>query len=243
MEPTGCQPISAQVLYPDRWLCTHATIPRVTIPDLPAAFTPSRLDTFRASLLSAYAEAGALYDPERGFTEFLCGQVVYHVATSQFDHRLLHDSGGLLTTGRHGPEIWMDGLRVRWAKVGRNASDAIATALPRRSAAANDMAQGNDQLSLWSDESQPETPNWFLAHVGNPRDGLIRLYLAAPATANGRDITGWLRWFAIYDQEQPAVEFPSAPAPGLPEREPYGPLEVTLVDDAEANASLADWQA
>lgn len=210
----------------------------MNLPGCPDAFTEARLDLFRSALLAAYEEAAATYDPDRGFDAQLHGQIVYHVASNRLERGFEDDPTAQFVSAGRGPELWIDGHCVRWNKVGGNAIESIATAFPRGSAAAAAMARANQQLSLWAGQGlELEPTNWVLAHVGNPRLGLLRLYLAAPIDTDGRSVTGWARWFAIYDAEQPLVDFPTAPAPGLPEEDAYGALQVSLIDEATGEGS------
>lgn len=203
----------------------------------PPAFTRWRRDVFRDSLVGAYADAAEVYDPERGFNDLLHGLIVYHLAGHRLRRAFEEDAEVQFESRGRGPELRIEHLRVRWNKVGRSSDDHIATSFPRGSLAAAAMAEGNHQLLLWGDEPGDANPvNWVLAHFGNPRDGLIRIYLAAPISTDGRDVTAWSQWISIYDAAQPLVDFPDAPAPGLPEAVEVGPIEISLLDDAAMGA-------
>lgn len=198
----------------------------------PDEFTQSRREAFRDALLGAYADAAEVYDPDRGFNDLLHGLIVYHLAGHRLQRAFEDDPDVRFESFGRGPELRIGQRRIRWNKVGRSSGEQIGSLFPRGSLVAAAMAEDNQQLLLWGeDRSEIDPSNWFLAHIGNPRDGLIRLYLAAPISADGREVTGWASWIPIYDAAQPLADFPEAPAPGLPEPVTFGPLEVSLIDE------------
>jgi hypothetical protein len=204
----------------------------VTAPDgCPGQFSLERRDVFRFALLGAYADAGEIHDPERGFNDLIHGLIVYHLTGHRLARAFESDPDVRFARGAAGPELWVEGCRLRWNKVGSDARQRIESSFPRSSQVAAFMAEANQQLSLWESDGEASEPaNWILAHVGNPRDGLIRAYLAAPISSSGREVTGWARWIAIYDAAQPNVDLPEAPAPGLPEAVEIEAPEITLID-------------
>jgi hypothetical protein len=207
--------------------------------DWPSAFSCDRRSVFREAVLAAYEDAREVYDPDRGFNEQVFGFTVYHLIAHQLARAFEFDpSAWMISTGQ-GPELHLDGLRIRWNKVGRSSTQPINSSFPRPSAVSAAMGEGNKQLLLWSEATDTsEPPNWFLAHIGNPRDGLIRLNLAAPIGSEGREVVAWDRWISIYDSSQPLVDLPEAPAPGLPIAVPNGPLEIKLLDEPLAGEAI-----
>ena len=203
----------------------------------PTQLDASRRAVLREALLAAYSEAAEVCDPERGYNDLLHGLIVYHLTGFRLQRGFEDDPGVNYEFSGAGPELSIDGLRLRWNKVGRSASEQIAASFPRPSLAGALMAEANQQLGLWADEFDATEPvNWILAHIGNPRDGLIRAYLAAPLRSDGRAITGWASWVAIYDAAQPQIDLPEAPAPGLPEPVEIEPVEISLIEETQLGA-------
>lgn len=124
--------------------------------------------------------------------------------------------------------------RLRWNKVGRGADgESIRGSFPRGSRVAAFMAEQN-QMRLFDDASFDHDgfpTNWIIAHLGNPLDHLVAIYLASPIETNGRSVTGWRDIVPIWSADDPEVEFPAAPRPGLPEPVEIGELDLELRDE------------
>lgn len=101
------------------------------------------------------------------------------------------------------------------------------------------MAIENQQMTLWGDEHDGGDPrNWIICHLGNPRDGLRAIYLAAPIESDGERVTGWRIAIPIWNAEDPQAEFPTAPPLGLPKPAPLPELDVALINEvADADAA------
>ena len=199
---------------------------------------PVRAGVVRA-IRTAYEEADQIYAPERGRGDHLHGLAVYHVASfnlrAEFD-----DFPGVRYVSRgEGPELLIGPYRVRWNKVGRGGDGtSIHGAFPRGSRAASLMAQQN-QLRMFEEtafEHEGFPTNWIIAHLGNPLDNLVAIYFASPLETNGRSVTGWRDIVPIWSADEPDVEFPSAPRPGLPEPVEIGDLDIGLRDEDAAAA-------
>lgn len=194
---------------------------------------PVRAGIIRA-VQGAYDEADEIYAPERGRGDHLHGLAVYHVASynlrAEFD---LFPGVRFLSHGK-GPEMAVGPYRLRWNKVGRGGDgESIRGSFPRGSRAAAFMAEEN-QLRLFDDatfEHHGFPTNWIIAHLGNPLDHLVAIYLAAPIETNGRSVTGWRDIVPIWSAADPDVEFPAAPRPGLPEPVELEDLDLELRDE------------
>lgn len=203
--------------------------------DCPPEFTGEVRARIVASLRSAYSEADALYAPERGLGDRVHAIAVYDVVSMLFERDLISLLGVEFVSRGQGPELRIGDLRVRWNKVGRGDGEySIGTSFPRGSRAAALMALENQQLALWPDASNgtDRALNWIVCHLGNPRDGLRAVYLAAPIEADGDRVTGWRTAVPIWNADDADAEFPSAPIPGLPEAAPLPELEIALIDEA-----------
>jgi hypothetical protein len=198
--------------------------------EFPTQFSAERRELFRRALIGAYEDAAEVCDPERGFNDLLHGLIVYHLTGFRLQRLVADVPGVQFEHGSFGPELHIEGFRVRWNKVGRDSREGIENSFPRSSMAASYMAEANHQLTLWDPEDGNEPTNWILAHFGNPRDGLVRAYLAAPIATNGREVVGWARWIPIYDAAQPMIDLPEAPMPGLPVAIAVAPAELSLID-------------
>jgi hypothetical protein len=207
---------------------------------LPLAFNPAVRAGIVSALHQAYDEAAAIYAPDRGLGDRLHGWTVYEVLTHLFERDLAQIPGVYFARRRQGPEIDVGALRVRWNKVGRGeAGEDIQSSFPRGSRAAAFMAIANQQMRLWADptDDSVEPTNWIICHLGNPRDGLRAVYLAAPIEVEGERVTGWRTATAIWSAADPLTEFPDAPPLGLPQPTDLPDLEIALLDedrDAEA---------
>lgn len=190
----------------------------------------------------AYDEADEVYAPERGRGDHLHGLAVYHVTSYNLRTRCEDLPGVRYVSRGEGPELQVGPYRLRWNKVGRGGDrGSIRGSFPRGSRAAALMAEEN-QLRLFEEtafEHEGFSTNWIIAHLGNPIDHLVAIYLAAPIGTNGKSVTGWRDIVPIWSAADPDVEFPSAPMPGLPEPVEVGDLEVALRDDEEAAAAEA----
>jgi len=131
---------------------------------------------------------------------------------------------------------------LRWNKVGRGADGpSIRGSFPRGSRAAAFMAREN-QLRLFDEttfEASGFPRNWVIAHMGNPIDHVVAIYLASPIETDGRSVTGWRDIVPIWSATDPDVEFPSAPTPGLPEPVDLGDFDLELRDDEASSAEEA----
>jgi hypothetical protein len=194
---------------------------------------PVRAGIIRA-IRSAYDEADEIYAPDRGRGDHLHGLAVYHVAS--FNLRAEFDGfpGVRFLSQGKGPEMAVGPYRLRWNKVGRGGDGAsIRGSFPRGSRAAAFMAQEN-QLRLFDEASFEHDgfpTNWIIAHLGNPLDHLVAIYIASPIETDGRSVTGWRDIVPIWSAADPEVEFPSAPQPGLPEPVEIGELDLALRDE------------
>ena len=208
--------------------------------DCPSEFTAPLRARITAALQAAYAEADSVYAPDRGLGDRVHAIAVYDVLCLLLERDTTELPGVLFESRGLGPQLRIGDLRVRWNKVGRgDAGQTIDGSFPRGSRAAILMALENKQMTLWSDPPDDDARplNWIICHMGNPRDGLRAIYLAAPIEADGERVTGWRSTVAIWSADDPAVEFPVAPPVGLPEAAPLPDLEIALLDEAGADAA------
>lgn len=204
----------------------------------PPEFTFAIRRQIVAAFRAAYAEADALYLPDRGVGDRVHAITVYDVATWHFERDLAEMDGVAFVSRGSGPELRVGDLRVRWNKVGRGEpGHSIGASFPRASRTAAEMAAANRQLTLWSNADGVRPLNWIICHLGNPRDGLRAIYLAAPIEVDGERIVGWRSATPIWNADDPAAEFPAAPPLGLPESVRLPDLEISLLDEPQsANA-------
>ncbi|HEX7949784.1 MAG TPA: hypothetical protein VF494_05500 [Candidatus Limnocylindrales bacterium] len=214
----------------------------MTSPHCPAEFNGPVRAGIIAAIRTAYDEADEIYAPERGRGDHLHGLAVYHVASFELRNRFEDQAGARFVSHGHGPELHVGPYRLRWNKVARGTGQSIRGSFPRGSRAAALMAAENHQLVLF-DEAALEPGgfpvNWIIAHMGNPTDHLVAIYLAAPIDTDGQSVTGWRDVVPIWSVIDPESEFPSAPEPGLPEPVALGDLDVALRNDEDASAEEA----
>lgn len=201
--------------------------------DCPPEFTADLRARVVAAIQKAYGEADAVYAPDRGLGDRVHAIAVYDVLCMLFEQELATLPAVSYESRGQGPILRIGDLRVRWNKVGRGETgQTIATSFPRGSRAAVMMALENQQMTLWGDVDGVRPLNWIICHLGNPRDGLRAVYLAAPIEADGERVTGWRSAVAIWSADDPTAEFPEAPPVGLPEAAPLPELEIALLDEA-----------
>lgn len=201
----------------------------------PSEFTPEIRRRIVEAIQTAYAEADEHYAPGRGVGDRAHGIIVYDVLT----FRLMHDVASLPPVAfrwtTDGPAFWIGPVHVRWNKVGSGrAGESIRSSFPRASRSSAEMAIENQQLSLWTlaaGDGPLELSNWIICHLGNPRDGLRAVYLAAPIESDGERITGWREVIPIWSADDSENEFPAAAPPiGLPQRDELPDFDLTLID-------------
>jgi hypothetical protein len=203
-------------------------------PQCPEEFTgPVRAGIIDA-IRGAYAEADEVYAPDRGRGDHLHALAVYHVACFRLRLNLEGMPGVFVVSRGQGPELRIGSRNVRWNKVGRgDGGDTINNSFPRSSKVAAIMARENNQTKLFSDDMFDDDTgsptNWIIAHLGNARDGLMAIYFAAPMATDGVRVTGWREIIPIWSAVEPDVEFPRAPAPGLPESIELDDLPIELI--------------
>jgi len=207
-------------------------------PALPPEFDRGFRDAVRASVRTAYRTAERHYAPDDGADAMVHALVVYKKADREF--RRMFKSGGPVAyvPTVQGPELRIGDKRLRWNKVGRTPAEQIDESLPRRSLAVLDMARRNIQLELpFSTRDRTlinaTSTDWIIAHIGTPRGGLARIYLAAPVpgTRSGQNIA-WRECHAIYDAARPAEDLPMVA--DLPEAIPLDPFNLTFREAFEA---------
>lgn len=205
----------------------------------PPELRGSAQEALVAAIRRGYDEANAIYDPGRGLGDTLYGQAVYSVASHHIARTFDGWPGAAVVSRGRGPELHIGGNRVRWNKVGRGTDGGgIRGRYPRGSRAAAAMANEN-QLRLFSEDAlEPDgvATNWILAHLGNPIEGLVAIYLASPIETDGDSVTGWRDIIPIWSAADPMSDAPEAPVPGLPEPVELGALEVLLVDEGDTAA-------
>lgn len=206
-------------------------------PQCPGEFTRAVRAGIIDALRGAYAEADEVYAPDRGRGDHLHALAVYHVACFQLRLNLEGLPGVFMVSRGQGPELRIGSRNVRWNKVGRcDAGDTISNSFPRSSKVAAIMAAENSQIKLFSDDMFDDPSgsptNWIIAHLGNARDGLMAIYLAAPMETDGVRVTAWREIIPIWSATEPDTEFPSAPTPGLPELIELDDLPIELIDEA-----------
>jgi hypothetical protein len=203
----------------------------------PPEFTPEIRRRIIEAIQVAYAEADERYAPDRGVGDRAYGIIVYDVLT----FRLMHDVASLPPVAfrwtAEGPSLWISALHIRWNKVGRGrAGESPRVSFPRPSRSSAEMALENQQLSLWAatqGEVLAELAHWIVCHMGNPRDGLRAVYLAAPIESDGERITGWREVIPIWSADDLDSEFPAlAPTIGLPEPDALPEFDLSLIDEA-----------
>lgn len=208
----------------------------------PSEFTPEIRRRIIDAIQSAYAEADERYAPNRGVGDRAYGIIVYDVLTFGLMHHVASLPEVAFRWTAEGPSLAIGSLHIRWNKVGRgNAGDSMHASFPRPSRSSTEMAIENQQLSLWavaSGEAPVDLANWIICHMGNPRDGLRAVYLAAPIESDGERVTGWRDIVAIWNADDQESEFPTdAPAIGLPELNALPDFDLSLVDaEAESDA-------
>lgn len=197
-------------------------------------------DAIVAAIRDAYDQADETYAPDRGRGDHLHGLTVYHVATHNLRVAFEDYPGAAFLSRGRGPEIHLGPHRVRWNKVGRGGeAGGIHSRFPRGSRAAAVMADEN-QMRLFDEasfESDGMATNWIVAHLGNPIDHLVAIYLCSPIESNGRTVTGWRDVVPIWSAADPDAEFPEAPEPGLPDPVELEELRVELRDDEDTAAA------
>ncbi len=202
----------------------------------PPEFTSEIRRRIIEAIETAYADADERYAPDRGVGDRAYGIIVYDVLT----FRLMHGVASLPSVAfrwtTEGPSLWIGALHIRWNKVGRGrAGESIRASFPRPSRSSAEMAIENQQLSLWSvtnGEPPAELSNWIICHMGNPRDGLRAVYLAAPIESDGERITGWREVIPIWSADDLENEFPTkAPTIGLPEPGALPDFDLSLIDE------------
>jgi hypothetical protein len=209
--------------------------------ECPSEFTPELRQAVIDALRASYETAHSTYSPDEGLGDRVFGMAVFDVLTWRFQRDLVRFPHVRFESHGHGPELRVGDLRVRWNKVGREATTSgIARSFPRPSRAAGEMALENQTLPLWADGADLGCPlNWFVCHVGNPIDGLQAVYLACPITADGEQITGWHSAIAIWSAADPDTEFPVLSPPGPPEATPLPAFDIALIDEEQVEADAA----
>lgn len=194
---------------------------------------PVRAGIIRA-IQRAYDEADETYAPDRGRGDHLHGLTVYHVASFNLRREFEGFPGVTFHSHGRGPEMAVGPYRLRWNKVGRGGDgESIHESFPRGSQVAALMADQN-QMTLFADEAFEHHGfpiNWIIAHLGNPLDHLVAIYLASPIESDGRSVTGWRDIVPIWSAADPDVEFPAAPRPGLPVAVGLDDLDIALRDE------------
>lgn len=201
-------------------------------PTCPVEFTADLRALLIAALRRAYDEAAILYAPQRGIGDRVHAIAVYDAATFAIEQTASDLPHVSFVSRGQGPELWVDGFRLRWNKVGRgDRGESIGSSFPRGSRTAVEMALDNKQMTLWDDVGDVTPTNWILCHLGNPRDGLRAVYLAAPIEADGVRVSGWRNIVPIWSADDPTAEFPDAPSIGLPEAVELPELDIALLDE------------
>jgi hypothetical protein len=185
----------------------------------PREFDERFIGTVRRVMRRAYLLARDHYDPDNGVDGQIFAFAVYKIAARHFDNEIAEVPGAAVVWNSRGREIRIGEKHLRWNKVGHSERDNIETSFPSRSRSAAIAADFNvEQLALGLVDSDPT--HWIIAHTGNAIEGLRTLYLAAPIESRNGQVTGWLRWIAIYDGQQPDEPYPALPEPGPIEPQP-----------------------
>lgn len=162
----------------------------------------------------AYDTALDLHDPSRGSnaTTFGIGSANFGVFELM---KLAKDQPDVFQIARAGRMIRLraDGTEVALYKVGRFPETKIEQAFPTSKNAAYPI-RDNMQRYMFDDEpeSQPATRHLILAHIGNGKDGLLRLVLCQIGNVMDSFIVSWQRTQELYDQSSHIVAAPEMPA-------------------------------
>lgn len=204
---------------------------------VPAEITPDIRVRMIEAVQAAYAEADERYAPDRGIGDRSYGMMVYEALTFRLQQDVASNAFVAFDWQAGGPSLLIGALRLRWNKVGRGRpGETIAKSFPRPSGAALSMTLENRQMTLWGGAAVAGVGSplrWILCHMGNPRDGLRAIYLAAPILADGDRITGWQVTIPIWSADDPLAELPNAPEIGLPEVPELPELEIGLIDEVD----------
>lgn len=203
------------------------------------------LRTIERVLRRVYEMDATDHDPDVGDNANLFGQKIWHHGWFALEHELEGWDDVKVTCEDNSFRIRIWQLTLAVYKVGDSDADSIHDVSFNGSAIKKADAKRNQaQLQLFPFEAVvgPEPEHAFelndlwVAHFGNPREQLVKLYVGAPSLDDAdRKQWAWQRRIDAPSCAGDGAREPVAPAAfdDLPEPE----LEVELVEDAEENAA------
>ncbi len=218
---------------------------RARLGDERAARLEELLLTIERVLGRVYEMDAKDHEPDIGDNANLFGQKIWHHGWFALEHELEGWEDIAVTSEDNSFRIRIWALTIAVYKVGDSESDSIYEVDFNGSATKKAYAKRNQaQLELFSPEAfaGPEHEHAFelndlwVAHFGNPREQLVKLYVGAPSLDDsGRKQWAWQRRIDTPGGGGGGLREPLAPSPfdDLPEPE----LDLKLEEDAEENAA------
>lgn len=182
----------------------------------------------------AYEANAECYDPLIGHDGMTFGLMVH----KSFRHFIIQTAEGetkpWLQVIQRGPQFLFRllGFTASTYRVGDSLEADIAQSFPRNRTGAWLLAAANMvQLVLpfpgTADPDDSNCSNVILAHIGNPREGLCRLFLGVPSGFDEKNIvTGWSTLVDIWKREEAALAASAStgqsqpPKPGMEQATP-----------------------
>lgn len=210
--------------------------------DFRATFTPAVKQQIVKLLRIAYDTEVEKYDESLGYNPTTFGFCVYHLAKFRLQKHLSEFSGiEFSTVDQIGALFRMHGgqYNVGVYKVGHSAQTNIWEAFPPTENGANPGKNegqpflGGFELSMLDDV----TKNHYVivAHLGNPKDGLVAVYLCIPMESEHGKIKRWGYAEQIFSADDVLGALPLEPTGLVPAEEPEVPVNPTPVEEPEGD--------
>lgn len=212
---------------------------KVTEEQLRATFTEGIVGPLIECLQRAYEANFAYFDPEIGHDGMTFGLQVYK-SKVHFISQLAEEHPQINVVHRHPFFCFrIDRFNLSTYRAGDSGDADISESFPRNRTRAAKIVERNQQLSLFE---LLQDPNWddaeraelILADIGNPTDGLCKVFLGVPieAAADGR-ITKWEVALELWRNDDALPITTTSPNNNLPTVESAAPPEITLKPPTE----------
>lgn len=187
-------------------------------------FSPETCETLASVFQRAYAANADCFDPFLGHDEMVYGLMV-HKSAKYFLEELSRSSDWISILQRNPRFLFrINGYLMSAYRVGDSVEDDITTLFPKNRTGAwmlADANKGQMVLEFMRDGNvaydDSACTSLILGHVGNPEDGLGRMFLGVPSSFDNRNrITNWSTFVEIWSKDgagSAAGDLPTATRP------------------------------
>lgn len=151
------------------------------------------------AMLKAYSPAMDAFDEEAGIGNTAFGFLLWSTGRKALTDYLTDVDGVHIISKGNKFEIKIDQKVMKFYRVGNSTYSDINHSFPRNKNAGK-LHEGTYQIEF--DLGEELEKSWIIAHIGNPEDGLIGLFLCKIEESENGEIKKWNEVHCLYEAQE-----------------------------------------